>query len=395
MTARDRWPRPVISGLGRSQIGRRIGRSAMNLTIDAITAAIADAGLRPADIDGLATYPGLTKSLNPGFLGPDLYDVQDAVGLRLDWHHCAPQGPAQIAPVMAAAAAVASGLCRHALVFRTTTESSAQGVGQRGGTGDEMGRAESVWTWLLSSGAISVANWVALYARRHMHEYGTKKEQLGWIAVTQRDNSMRNPDAVFKTPLTMADYLDARVISSPLTLFDCDVPVDGCVAVILSSPDCRSDLRHPITIESLGSAMRHRPSWEQWPDLTTMATHDAAEHMWKGTDLRPADVDVALMYDGFSVLAMFWLEAMGFCGRGEGGAFVEGGERISLSGALPLNPHGGQLSAGRMHGYGVLAEAVVQLRGEAGERQVAGAEVAAVGVGGGAAAGSMLLTVIR
>jgi acetyl-CoA acetyltransferase len=124
-----------------------------------------------------------------------------------------------------------------------------------------------------------------------------------------------------------------------------------------------------------------------------MAARDAAATLWARTDLKPSDVDVACLYDGFSFLALVWLEALGFCGRGEGGPFVEGGKRIAIDGELPLNPHGGQLSAGRLHGYGLLHEACIQLWGDGGDRQVAGApEVAAVGVGGGPLCGCMLLT---
>jgi len=146
-------------------------------------------------------------------------------------------------------------------------------------------------------------------------------------------------------------------------------------------------------VNAVGTALWGRPSWDQFDDMTTMAARDAAASMWKRTDLQPADVDVAELYDGFSILAMVWLEALGFCGRGESGPFVEGGSRIALDGELPLNTSGGQLSGGRLHGFGLLHEACVQLRGEGGERQVAGdPEVAAVANGGGPLAGSMLLT---
>ncbi len=143
----------------------------------------------------------------------------------------------------------------------------------------------------------------------------------------------------------------------------------------------------------MGTALRGRPSWDQFDDMTTMAARDAGAQLWARTDLTPADVDVAELYDGFSFLAMTWLEALGFCGKGESGPFVEGGGRIALDGELPLNTNGGQLSAGRLHGFGFIHEACLQLRGEAGERQVrAGVEVAAVANGGGPIAGAMLLT---
>ena len=152
------------------------------------------------------------------------------------------------------------------------------------------------------------------------------------------------------------------------------------------------DLPHPaVRIDAVGTAMRSRPSWDQWEDLTTMASRDAGAQLWSRTDLTPADVDTAQLYDGFSFLTLAWLEALGFCGKGESGAFVEGG-RLELGGALPTNTWGGQLSGGRLHGFGFLAEAIRQLRGECGARQVPDCEVAVVANGGGPIAGCMLLT---
>jgi acetyl-CoA acetyltransferase len=384
--------KPVISGLGHSAIGRRLPRSGFQLTIDAILAAIADAGLTPADIDGLATNPGQAKLLNPGFNGPDLYEIQDALGLELNWHLGACQGPAQFMAVIPAAAVVSMGVCKHVVAFRTTSEASAQGSGGRRGLDDHLDEADGTLAYLLASGAVSPANWTAFYINRHMHEYGTTKEQLGWIAVTERAHAALNPHAVFRDPLTMEDYLSSRMISTPLSLYDCDIPMDGSVAVVISAPDTTADLRHWAELEAVGSALRHRPYWEQWPDLTTMSAHDAAAHLWSQTDLKPGDVDVAQIYDAFSPFVLMWLEALGFCERGESGPFVEGGTRIGLGGELPLNTWGGQLSGGRLHGWGFLAEALRQLWGEAGPRQVPDAEVCAVGVGGGASTSALLIT---
>jgi acetyl-CoA acetyltransferase len=176
--------------------------------------------------------------------------------------------------------------------------------------------------------------------------------------------------------------------------------VDGSTAVIVSAAEHARSVDHPVArVEAVGTALRGRPSWDQWDDMTTMSARDAGAMVWERTELTPADVDIAELYDGFSFLAMTWLEALGFCGKGESGPFVEGGHRIALDGELPLNTHGGQLSAGRLHGFGFIHEAVLQLRGEAGERQVGGPaapgrlpEVAAVANGGGPIAGAMILT---
>jgi acetyl-CoA acetyltransferase len=226
-----------------------------------------------------------------------------------------------------------------------------------------------------------------------MHEFGTTRAQLAHIALNDRRHAALNPQAIYREPLTLEEYFAARMVSDPFCLFDCDVPVDGSTAVIVSSADVARDLPHPaVRFNAVGTAMRWRPMWDQWDDITTMAARDAAAHLWTRTDLKPADVDTAQLYDGFSFLTLAWLEALGFCGKGESGPFVDGGERIGLGGELPLNTWGGQLSGGRLHGFGFVAEAVRQLRGECGARQVADCEVAVVGVGGGPVAGCMLLT---
>ncbi len=298
-------------------------------------------------------------------------------------------------------AAVALGLCRHVLCFRTVWEASAQGDAGRasvtmggGGGGGGGYRADGFMQWTLPFGAPSAANWIAMMARRHFHEFGTTREQLGQIALTARRNAALNPQAIYTEPMSLDDYLGVRMVSDPLCLYDCDVPADGSTAVIVSAAETAGDLRRPpVRVEAVGSAIRGRNSWDQWDDLTTMAARDAAAAMWARTDLTPADVDVVEAYDGFSFITLCWLEALGFCAHGEGGAFLEGGTRIARDGELPLNTHGGQLSSGRLHGYGFLWEACLQLWGEAGERQLPSApEVAVAAAGGGPLAASLLLT---
>ena len=384
--------RAILSGVGQSQIGRRLFRTDLDLTCEAALAAIADAGLTTADIDGLACYPGPMGAAAPGFAGPGTPEVQDALGLQLGWHGSGGEGPAQLAPVMLAALAVAAGLCRHALVYRTVTEATAAANTGRLGIGAGSRSVSGFAQWVIPFGAMSAANWLALHAVRHMHEYGTRREHLGEIALTARAHAALNPAAVYREPLTMEQYLGARMVTWPFGLYDCDAPVDGSTAVVVSAVDAARDLPHPaVRINAVGSAIRGRPVWDQWEDLTTMAARDAAAQLWERTDLRPADVDTIQLYDGFSWLTLAWIEALGFCQRGEGGPFVEGG-RVRLGGALPLNTWGGQLSGGRLHGFGFLAEAIRQLRGECGPRQVKDCEVAVVAAGGGPIAGCLLLT---
>ena len=388
----------VISGVGQSDVGRRLHRDPLALTAQACLAAIADAGLRPSDIDGLATYPGAMDT-PPGFSGAGITDVQDMLRLELDWYTGGLEMPGQLGAVVAACLAVSAGLARHVLCFRTVYEGSAQGRGGRsgvmpGGGGGGTFRASGFMEWTLPFAAPSAAIWVAMFAQAHFHRYGTTREQLAQIALNGRRNAARNPKAVYRDPMTLEDYLSVRMISEPLCLYDCDVPCDGSTAIVVSAAETASDLRKPpLRVEAVGTAIHGRPSWDQFDDLTTMACRDAGAHLWSRTDLGPDDVDVAELYDGFSFITMAWLEALGFCGRGESGPFVEGGSRIALDGQLPLNTHGGQLSGGRLHGFGLLHEACVQLWGEAGERQVPGdPEVAVAAAGGGPLAGAMLLT---
>lgn len=386
--------RAVLSGVGQSQIGRRLMRGDLDLTCEAALRAIDDAGLTVKDVDGVACYPGPMMGGPGGFAGPGTVDVQDALGLELGWHGSGGEGPAQIAPVMQAALAVAAGLCRHVLVYRTVTEATAQANAQSGRQGIGAGSRDihGFGAWVIPFGAMSAGCWLAFHAVRHMHEFGTTREQLGEIPLAARAHAALNPAAIYRDPMSMDDYLNARMISYPFGLFDCDAPCDGSTAVIVSAADTAGDLRQPpVRIHAMGSSIRQRPVWDQWEDLTTMAARDAADQMWARADLTPKDVDTAQLYDGFSWLTLCWLEALGFCGRGEGGAFVQNG-RLRLGGDLPLNTWGGQLSGGRLHGFGFLAEGIRQIRGGLGARQVPDCDVAVVAAGGGPIAGCLLLT---
>jgi acetyl-CoA acetyltransferase len=392
--------RARITGVGQSDVGRRLMRDPLELTLDACLAAIEDAGLRREDIDGIATYPGAGGP--PGFSGAGVSEVQDALRLNLSWYEGGIESPGQLGSVINACMAVATGLATHVLCFRSVWEATAAAKGgaigvasaATGGMGGGSGfRAAGMMQWTLPFRAFSAANWVALFAQRHFHEYGTTKEQLAQVALNARKNAGLNPKAIYREPLSMEQYLSARVISTPFGLYDCDAPCDGATALIVSRADAARDLRKaPIRVEAAGTALRGRPSWDQFDDLTTMACRDAGAMLWTRTDLRPSDVDVAELYDGFSFLTLAWLEALGFCKKGESGPFVEGGARIALDGDLPLNTAGGQLSAGRLHGYGFLHEACLQLRGEAGARQVPGdPRVAVAGAGGGPIASCLLV----
>jgi acetyl-CoA acetyltransferase len=385
--------RAAITGIGVSAVGRPLDRSGLALTLDACLQAIEGAGLRPSDVDGLASWPGVPEN-TPGMSPVGLIEVKESLGLELNWFTAGGEAPSQISSVINAAAAVACGYARHVLCFRTVKEASSQTKGRRASvSGSGGGRIRGDFQFQIPFKAMSAAQWIAMFAQRHFHEYGTTKEQLGWIALNARRNAALNPRAIFRDPLRMDDYLNARIISTPFGLYDCDIPCDGSTAVLVSRAEEARDLRKPVLcIEAIGCAVHGRYSWDQFDDLTTMPARDSAAMLWNRTDLRPSHVDVAELYDGFSFITMAWLEALGFCGKGEAGPFVDGGKRIALDGELPLNTQGGQLSGGRLHGMGYLHEACTQLWGEGAERQVPGEpKVAAVGVGGGPVAGCMLL----
>ena len=381
----------AITGIGMSKVGRNLNRPCIELLADAAQEALADAGLTRDDIDGLTTYPGKANG-GPGMSPLGITEVHEALGLKTRWHSGGSEGPAQMAPIMVAAMAVSTGMAKHVMCFRALTESSSQSAGNRasvvGGGGGRMGG----WAAALATvGAVSAANWAAQFAQRRAYEFGATREQLGVQCVLQRANAQLNPRAVFNgKPMTMEDYLSSRMISDPLGMLDCDIPIDGACVVIVSAADAAKDCRKaPLSIASMGAGLT-RDSWDQYPDLTQMAALDSAQDMWAKTDFKPGDIDVAGLYDGFSTFVPMWLEAFGICGRGEGEAFIAAGE-TGLTGTTPTNTGGGQLSAGRLHGFGHLHEVCTQLWGEGGGRQVADARTGVVGMGGGPLAGAMLL----
>jgi acetyl-CoA acetyltransferase/uncharacterized OB-fold protein len=378
--------RAVLSGVGRSAIGRRLMVDPLSLTVDACQAAVADAGLTLDDIDGLSTYPGATGT---GLSEGGVTAVEEALRLRPTWINGGGELPGPGGAVIQAMLAVASGLCRHVLCFRTVWESSAAAL-QLGGV---HGRVSGpLWEWRAPFGAMSAANWIAMNANQYFHRYGATREMLGWIAINGRANAARNPLAIYRDPMTMDDYLAARPITSPFGLYDCDVPCDASIAVVVSDASVAPDLPKPaIRIEAVGTQIIERVSWDQGTLTHEPQVIGQSAHLWTRTSLRPTDLDLALVYDGFTFNAISWIEALGFCGFGEAMDWLDGGRRIALDGELPVNPHGGQLSEGRTHGFGFISEAVTQLRNEAGERQVAGADTAVVTSGGGTPSGVLLL----
>ena len=383
MAANDSNPlsgKVAFAGVGFAGQKRDAGVSGERLTVESCLAALEDAGLTVADVDGLAENNS-----------PDVILIQDSLGIpELAWYADLNGVPAGLGSVINACYAIAAGACKVALVYRTIMRDK-QSRGGVSAVPTNLAKGES--QFLLPYGSSSAAQWAAMFCQRHMYEYGTTQDQLGMLCVTQRSHAAHNPLALFKDPLTLDEYHSSRWISHPFHLYDCDVPMDSSVAMVLVAPELAGSLRHkPVWVEAAAYASGPRPSWEQWDDMTHTAGKYAAKNLWARTTLRPDDIDVAQLYDGFSWFTMSWLEDLGFCGRGEAGPFIEEGN-TALGGRLPTNTDGGQLSGGRMHGIGKVAESLLQLRGQGGGRQVEGARTAIMSTGAYYRAATMITRV--
>jgi acetyl-CoA acetyltransferase len=378
-----------ITGIGQSEVGVRLPRHPLLLTIDAINEALENAGLTIDQIDGVFTYPGKVASL-PGFAPVGSDEVIEAMGIKAKWYNGAMEQPAQLSAIGNAAQAVKEGLCRHIICFRTVYEAGAMANPKEYPTSHPTA-ISGVQQWSMPFWALSAACWTAQYAMGHMHRYGLTREQLAQIALNASRNAMKNPRAraITKEELTLEKYMSARMITSPFCLYDCDRFTDASTVVIISAEDALDEVSaKPVRIAAMSGSV-DRYSWDQtdWP-----ASYETGRDLWTRTDYTVKDVDTVQFYDGFAFLPITWLEGLGFCEKGEGGRFIEGGTRIAIDGELPLNTFGGQLGAGRLHGFGFAHEAVTQLRGDGGERQIPGdPKVAVATSGGGPLAAALLL----
>jgi acetyl-CoA acetyltransferase len=376
------WPgkgKVAVVGIGFSPIQRNTDAPLGVFAKIAVENAVADAGLKIDDVDGLATYA------EPPFIGARRVDGEDMVTAEfvLDslpfkevrWYADLREGMV-ISAVQAAVFALLAGACRYAVVWRAMAQ--PRGPYGRLEQAEVGGEAQFQATF----GCISPIQWHAMAYRRYLQLYGASREEMATLVVNSRRNATRNPNAYFRTPLTREEYLNARMISDPLCLLDCDVPVQACAALVLTRADRARDLRNP---PAYIAAVRQTAYRRQ--NLLHYTLHDyyeagrsLADRLWSDAGLGPKDMAAAELYDGFSPTVWYWLEAAGFCGRGEAHAFIQGG-RIEVGGELPVNTHGGSLSQGRLHGIGHIAEAVLQVMGRAGDRQVrdAGAVCAFVG----------------
>lgn len=377
-----------VTGIGMSEVGVRLARSPLGLTMDAIREAVADAGLTLAQIDGVSTYPGKMQSFL-GFSPIGVDEVIEACGLHTRWHTGAAEATAQLGAIADAAAAVRSGLARHVICFRTVYEAAAMARPEEFPPLERRKDVTGNSQWVSPFGAFSAACWTAQFATRHMKRYGMTREQLAQVALNDHRNAALNPRALVKAPLSLDTYMAARMISSPFCLYDCDRFTDASTVVIVSASDALDEVKAtPIRIAATAGSVE-RYSWDQ---AEWASAYPTGRDLWRNTDYTVDDVDMVQLYDGFAFQPITWLEGLGFCEVGEGHRFIEGGTRIALDGELPMNTGGGQLGWGRLHGFAFAYESVVQLRGEGGARQVQGdPRVAVATSGGGPMAAALLL----
>jgi acetyl-CoA acetyltransferase len=369
---------PVIVGIGLSDFPVAPHLSTPQHHAQAMQRALADCGLAKRDVDGFCCVGmggGAAEAMVMAeYLGIDHRYVDSTMtgGSSFEFH------------VQHAAAALRQGLCETVLVTYGSNFFSARG--RTLGTGGFGGRGAGVTgpDMYQAPYGLSLVGAYAMIARRHMHEYGTKPEQLAEIAVGVREFAGLNPNAMYRDPITVSDVLASRMIADPLHLLDCCVVSDGGGAFVMTTAERARDLRQP-PVRVLGAA-GGQTHWNisQMPDFTRSAAVQAAPEAFAQAGLAPADVDVIEFYDSFTITVLTLLEDCGFCAKGEGGAFVAEGH-LRRGGKLPLNTDGGGLSSchSGMRGIFLIIEAVRQLRGQAGPAQVPGAEVALCAGSGG------------
>jgi acetyl-CoA acetyltransferase len=375
--------RVAIAGVGFSDVGRRLPLSDDEMIRQAITAAMGDAGMAPADIDGIATMGGNSMAMGQLLGILPLNYFYSSTGL----------GPAFVEPAIMAISSVASGLAHTCVAVRLIRQQGGanRGPGAPAPEGPHWVGGDQQFSAPFGAGAAG-ATIGAFQMQRHMQQYGTTYEQFAANAVNARYHASLHPEAIFRDVITEQDYLDSRFVSEPLRLLDCDYPIDSASAVIFTTAERAADWKHKaVLVESYALSAIRDFDMSLIDDFTWNSPVHCAETLWSRTDLKPADVDTAQLYDGFSVITFQWLEALGLCGRGESGPFIEEGN-TRLGGKVPLNTDGGACNFGRRHGANFCIEAVRQLRGEAEERQVPGAEVAVWSNAVGCFSGAVLLT---
>jgi acetyl-CoA acetyltransferase len=379
----------AIVGIGRTEFSLKSGRTTLALATDAARQALADAGLSSSDVDGVGTF-GMNDT-------PMAMNVGSAIGVQeLRWAvDLYGGGNTVLSLISLAADAIKAGTAKTIVLYRAMNGRSAQRLGD---AAEAIALAIPELHFSMPQGYVVPPQFMAMWARRHQHVYGSTCEDFGQIAVTQRAHAVPNDHAIARNPISMDDYLAGRWINEPLRVFDCAFEVDGAVALVVTSAERTRDLAAPgVRILSTADSHGYGGSWDQWPDPTTMYSSRVAPRLMErvaGEIACLGDIDVACIYDCFTYTVMAVMEDFGFAGKGEIGAYFADG-RATYGGDVVVNPNGGLLSEGYLHGFNTQFEAVLQLRGQAGERQVDDAEVALVTAGAGPYGGAAIYVADR
>jgi acetyl-CoA acetyltransferase len=382
----------AVVGIGQTTFAKQLGRSEFDMAIDAILRACDDAGISPREIDGLVRYDMETTDEENLYAALGRPEIRFFAGTPFG-------GGGSASVLVVAATAIASGMAQTMLVYRSRARGkrSVYGAAQnQGGRYWERlgGRLPGLNQWHVPQGLVSAFQEMAMITMRHRIEYGTTDDQLADVAIAFRSHAIRNPNAVMRKPMTREDHHGSRMISDPLRLYDCNIETDGAVAMIVTSAERARDRRHPpvwVLAGTMAAGSHHIR-------LSTYFDHSrdddsvcrAGRQLWRQAGIGPSEVDVAFFYDFFTSLVILGLEEYGFCGRGEGGPFVENGGLQWPNGRLVCNTNGGQLSEAFIHGFNNTAEAVRQIRGTS-TAQVQGCEIAFVAGGNTDPTGAVLL----
>jgi acetyl-CoA acetyltransferase len=373
--------RAAVVGIGATEFSKDSGRSELKLAVEAVRAALDDAGLSPTDVDGLVTFTMDTS--------PEITVAQAAgIGELSFFSRIHYGGGAACATVQQAALAIASGVAEVVVCYRAFNERS----GRRFGSGVQQREPSAEGTalgWNLPFGLLTPASWVAMAAQRYLHTYGLTPEAFGHVAVTDRRYAATNPAAYFyEKPITLADHAASRWIVEPLRLLDCCQETDGGQAIVVTSVERARDLPQPPAVivaaaQGAGRAQEQMTSFYR-DDLTGLPEMGVvARQLWRTSGLAPGDIDVGIVYDHFTPFVLMQLEEFGFCKPGEAADFV-------AADTLPLNTHGGQLGEAYLHGMNGIAEAVRQLRGTS-VNQIPGAARTLVTAGTGVPTSGLIL----
>jgi acetyl-CoA acetyltransferase len=345
----------AIAGVGQTEYSKASGRTELALACEAVHAALADAGLGVDDVDAVVRYDWdnvdeLTLATHMGFR-------------NLGWMSQAGDGgPAGNAVIAHAAAAIEAGLATTVVAYRALNGRSGARIGAAGDSGPATGAEAFQIPW----GMVAPVTQFGQFARRHMIAYGTTSEQFGAVAVAMRRHASMNPNAVMRERITLEDHQSSRMIADPLRLLDCCIETDGACAVVITTRERARELPNPPVRVLAGAQASGRGGAGAVfrADLDHSEAALCAADLYRRSGLRPRDVDVVMVYDHFTPFVIMALESFGFCERGEGGAFVEGG-RIECDGELPVNTHGGNHSEAYLQGLSHVIEAVRQVRGTA------------------------------